>query len=359
MMSYTFDEIVASRGYLDFIPKNDNDSSLAELQIAYDIFFRVLDTPEFRVTTEKREIDQQIIVRLLEKLNSKDPQVREFLHSVLRRIYVKFVGLRSFIRKEMNNKFYRFLYETEFMDGIGELLDIVVEIIRGLRLPLKPEFKLFLEKIIIPMHKVKELPLYHTQLRLCITEYLDKYPLLTETVVLGLLKFWPKTSTEKEALFLDEIEDILAKTVQEEFKKIQVPLFRQIAKCVSSTSFPIAERALYLWGNSKITVLIVSNHEVIMPIMLPTLFRVTKDHWNRDVVAIVFTVLKMFLRINKRLFNTLSFEYKAEKAKEKKLKREHEERWNKKEKLPSKRFRSISEGGKPNSLKANIASQIK
>eukprot|EP00959_Pyramimonas_sp_CCMP1952_P049028 1024317-Pyramimonas_sp.AAC.2 len=48
---------------------------------------------------------------------------------------------RPFIRKAINNIFYRFIYETERHNGVAELLEILGSIINGFALPLKEEHK--------------------------------------------------------------------------------------------------------------------------------------------------------------------------------------------------------------------------
>ena len=63
------------------------------------------------------------------------------------RIYGKFLGLRAYIRKQINNIFYRFVYETERHNGVAELLEILGSIINGFALPLKEEHKVFLLKV--------------------------------------------------------------------------------------------------------------------------------------------------------------------------------------------------------------------
>lgn len=117
-----------------------------------------------------------------------------------------------------------------------------VSIINGFALPLKAEHKQFLVKVLLPLHKVKCLSLYHAQLAYCIVQFLEKDPFLTEPVVRGLLKFWPKTCSQKEVMFLGEIEEILDVIDPPQFVKIQEPLFRQIAKCVSSPHFQVSLR---------------------------------------------------------------------------------------------------------------------
>lgn len=75
-------------------------------------------------------------LQLLELFDSEDPRERHFLKTTLHRIYGKFLGLRVYIRKQINNIFYRFIYETEHQNGIAELLEILGSKINGFSVPL-------------------------------------------------------------------------------------------------------------------------------------------------------------------------------------------------------------------------------
>lgn len=102
------------------------------------------------------------------------------------------------------------------------------------------------------------LSLYHAQLAYCVVQFLEKDASLTEPVVRGLLKFWPKTCSQKEVMFLGEIEEILDVIEPPQFIKIQEPLFRQISKCVSSPHFQVRFRFFFILSNKiPITVTIL------------------------------------------------------------------------------------------------------
>lgn len=198
--------------------------------------------------------------------------------------------------------------------------------------------------MLLPLHKVKCLSLYHAQLAYCVVQFLEKDATLTEPVVRGLLKFWPKTCSQKEVMFLGEVEEILDVIEPSQFVKIQEPLFRQIARCVSSPHFQVktaddilhnfdkfiktinrkriayillqvAERALYYWNNEYIMSLIEENNHIIMGIMFPALYRISKEHWNQTIVALVYNVLKTFMEMNSKLFDELTASYKSERQK--------------------------------------------
>lgn len=66
-----------------------------------------------------------ISCQLLELFDSEDPRERDFLKTTLHRIYGKFLNLRAFIRRSINNVFFQFIYEKERHNGIAELLEIL------------------------------------------------------------------------------------------------------------------------------------------------------------------------------------------------------------------------------------------
>jgi serine/threonine-protein phosphatase 2A regulatory subunit B' len=66
-----------------------------------------------------------------------------------------------------------------------------------------------------------------------------------------------------------------------------------------------------------------------MPIMFPALYRISKEHWNQTIVALVYNVLKTFMEMNSKLFDDLTASYKADRQKEKKREREREDLWRK------------------------------
>lgn len=109
----------------------------------------------------------------------------------------------------------------------------------NIALPLKDEHTSFLSRALIPLHKSKSLAIYHGSLAYCVIQFIEKDPTLSEEVISGLLKYWPKTNSPKEVMFLTEMEEILDIVTVHEFKRIQVPLFQQIAKCVASPHFQV------------------------------------------------------------------------------------------------------------------------
>merc|ERR1712227_773097 len=316
----------------EFDPEEDEptlEAAWPHLQLVYEFFLRFLESPDFKPTIARRFIDQRFVVQLLELFDSEDPRERDLLKTTLHRIYGKFLNLRAYIRKQINNIFYRFVYETERHNGVAELLEILGSIINGFALPLKEEHKVFLLKVLMPLHKVKSLSVYHPQLAYCVVQFLEKDPSLTEPVICSLLRFWPKVHSPKEVMFLNELEEILDVIEPAEFQKVMVPLFTQLTKCISSPHFQVAERALYYWNNEYIMSLISDNAATILPIMFPALYRNSKNHWNKTIHGLIYNALKLFMEMNQKLFDECTQKYKAERLKEKQMMLAREEAWKK------------------------------
>jgi len=314
---------------LEYDPEEDEPSleaSWPHVQLIYEFFLRFLESLDFQPNVAKRYIDQKFVLQLLELFDAEDPRERDLLKTILHRIYGKFLGLRAYIRKQVNNIFYRFIYETERHNGIAELLEILGSIINGFALPLKEEHKTFLKRVLIPLHKVKSLSVYHAQLAYCVVQFLEKDSTLTEHVIVGLLKYWPKVHSTKEVMFLNELEEIMEVLDTNEFQKVIKPLFNQLARCVSSQQFQVAERALYFWNNEYILSLITEHMEEIFPIMFPALYK-SKLHWNKTIHTLVFNALKLFMEMNQQLFDERTQNYKTERQKEKEERRRRENEW--------------------------------
>ncbi|XP_073148935.1 serine/threonine protein phosphatase 2A 59 kDa regulatory subunit B' eta isoform-like [Henckelia pumila] len=299
------------------------DPAWPHLQLVYEFLLRFVASPETDAKLAKRFIDHSFVLRLLDLFDSEDPREREYLKTVMHRVYGKFMVHRPFIRKSINNIFYRFIFETEKHNGIAQMLEILGSIINGFALPLKEEHKLFLVRALIPLHKPKCIPMYHQQLSYCITQFVEKDCKLADTVIRGLLKYWPITNSSKEVMFLGELEEVLEATQPPEFQRCMVPLFRQIGRCLSSLHFQVAERALFLWNNDHIENLIKQNRQVILPIIFPSLEKNSRSHWNQAVQSLTLNVRKLFSDVDPELFDECLLKFQEDEAREEdtKLKR--------------------------------------
>ena len=108
------------------------------LQVVYELLLRFIVSREVTSKVAKRPgvIDQTFCLRLLTLFDSEDPRERDYLKTILHRLYGKFMSWRSFIRKQLSYIFQRFVFDTERHNGIAELLEILGSIINGFALPI-------------------------------------------------------------------------------------------------------------------------------------------------------------------------------------------------------------------------------
>eukprot|EP00250_Pteridium_aquilinum_P031370 c43502_g1_i1 orf=412-1971(-) len=307
------------------------------LHLVYELLMRYVNSSETDARVAKKYVDYSFVLSLLDLFDSEDPRERELLKTILHRIYGKFMLHRPFIRKSINNIFYRFIFETERHNGIAELLEILGSIINGFALPLKEEHKLFLVRALIPLHKPKCVAMYHQQLTYCITQFVEKDFKLADTVIRGLLKYWPVTNSQKEVLFLGELEEVLELTQPVEFQRCMIPLFKQLARCLNSLHFQVAERALFLWNDDHIVNLVAQNRHVILPLIFSALERNTSCHWSLAVNGLTSNVRKMFQDLDQELFQECQKKYQEDEDKAKTLEEKREITWKRLEILAASR----------------------
>ncbi|XP_010554167.1 PREDICTED: serine/threonine protein phosphatase 2A 55 kDa regulatory subunit B' delta isoform [Tarenaya hassleriana] len=307
------------------------------LQLVYEFLLRFVASSNTDPKLSKRYLDHTFVLMLLDLFDSEDPREREYLKTILHRIYGRFMVHRPFIRKTMSNIFYRFMFETGKHYGISEFLEVLGSIINGFALPLKEEHKLFLVRVLIPLHKLKCLPNYHQQLSYCIIQFVEKDCKLADTVIRGLLKYWPVTNSSKEVMFLNELEEVLEATQPAEFELCVVPLFRQVAQCLSSSHFRVAERALYLWSNGHVSNLVRQNCRVVLPIVFPAMEKNGSSHWNQAVKSLTQNVLKVISDNYPELFEECLLKFQTEERKSEDTKRKKgEEAWRQIEEIAAK-----------------------
>mgnify|MGYP000884791251 CR=1 FL=1 len=78
-------------------------------------------------------------MQLLELFDSEDPRERDYLKTIMHRVYGKYMSLRGYIRIQVMNMILFITYEKEEHNGLTELLEILSSIISGFNSPLKEE----------------------------------------------------------------------------------------------------------------------------------------------------------------------------------------------------------------------------
>lgn len=314
----------------EYDPEEDEDSlepSWPHLCLVYDMFIKFLELPQFNSNLARKYIDLSFVTRLMALFDLEDPRERDIVKTALHRIYGKFLNLRPFIRKMMRSIFCELVYEN-VRHKIAEMLEILgryprlsifivcikhcFSIINGFALPIRPEHRFFLEKSLIPLHKHRSLPCYQPQLAFCINQFIEKDQDLADMVVMGLLRIWPKINSNKEVLFLTEIEEILGMLDPEYFEPFAEPLFDRLALCIESCHFQVCEKALMFWHNDDVLELFKTQYQAMIEIVTPSILARSSTHWNSSVRLLMIGVLHIFVKLDAKLFEDCAFQYAIE-----------------------------------------------
>lgn len=73
----------------------------------------------------------------LELFDSEDPRERDYLKTILHRIYGKFMALRPYVKDSIMNLLLRITQNAETHNGLTELLEILGSITSGLTTPMR------------------------------------------------------------------------------------------------------------------------------------------------------------------------------------------------------------------------------
>ncbi|OVA15948.1 Protein phosphatase 2A [Macleaya cordata] len=274
--------------------------SWPHLQIVYSILLWLIINSDPK--TLRCYIDHSFLLNMLLLFQSEDPRERESLKNTYHRIYSKFTFYRSFMRKSMINVFLHFVCEMETHCGIRELLEIWGSIINGFTVPLKEEHKMFLMRVLIPLHKPKGIQTYHRQLAYCVSQFVQKEPVLCGTVVRGILRYWPVTNCQKEVLLIGELEELVENIDPEQYKKLAKPLCTQIAKCLNSSNSQVAERAIYVWNNEQFVKMAMLEIAEVFPEVVKRIEMNLRWHWSRSIRQLTESIKAMLEEMDQSLY---------------------------------------------------------
>lgn len=143
-------------------------------------------------------------------------------------------------------------------------------------------------------------------------QFIEKDPDLVADVIHSLMRYWPKVNSMKEVIFLTEMEEILDVVETADFESFMIPFFQKLAACVSSPHFQVAERALYFYKYEDIVYVLSDHIETLMPIIFPSLYKYSKEHWNRTIHGLAYNALQLLMSINPALFDEYAEKYKDE-----------------------------------------------
>lgn len=283
------------------------DQQWPHLSVVYEFLLHVVTQDRLDLGAKKKVIDSSFVRQLLLLFDSEDMRERDYLKTITHRIYSKLTQRRALIRRVICNIFFEFVYETGRHNGIAEMLEILASIINGFAVPIKKEHKVMLVRALLPLHKPKNVMAYHPQLSYCMALYVAKDHLLTQSIIPGLLRFWPTSNSAKQIMFLNELDDVFEYVQEGDLETFRTQLCLRLAKCIGGLHFQVAERALCLWNSERFAALLLedgTHRAAALPVLFPALFRNSESHWHESVRALSTQVLEQYMDVDPDLYQS-------------------------------------------------------
>ena len=282
------------------------DPAWPHLQGIYEIFLNIEIHELVDVKNLKIFITPVFVNNLLELFNSEDARERDYLKTILYRIYAKLIPRRKIIRKSMNESFLSMIHENKKFNGANDILEIFSSMISGFAVPLREEHVEFFKNIIIPLHKVHYSNTFHEQLVRCSVLYLNKDQSLAILLIKGILRYWPFGNSTKETLFLSELNEILEFCDLNSIEVLIPSIFKRIVKCMSGPHLQISDKAMLFFENEHFLNLIKTFRSITFPLLVPIIVDLSETHWHK-ILQESFNSLKSILKeIDSALFEKVA-----------------------------------------------------
>ena len=324
------------------------EPSWSHLQLVYELLRKFIISSDSESPIARSLITPRFVSGIVDLFNSEDPREREYLKTILHRIYGKVMPLRTPIRRCIAHTFHRVVHEPLRHNGVSELLEILGSIINGFSIPLKEEHKFLLRRALLPLHTAPTMPQFHSQLSYCVTEFVNKEPTLAPEVLKELIRHWPLTHTRKEVMFLNELEELVDLVEAKDSKKVALPVFKQVARSTRSLHFQVAERGLYYWHNQKVVSLFEQNRDLLMPVFVEVVYENIKTHWNSSVKNLSYHVQSLLQELDHTLYQQCMKDYRAKKKQADSINCAREQRWRELDALADRRRRARASSSMPN-----------
>ena len=243
-------------------PHPEAAPSLAQLQASHKLLYGTF-------------LSRRFLLSLLSNFASEDSRERDYLKTIVHRIYGQSMVLRPFIRRNIQYLLLRCCDPGEQLErthGLSEMLEILGSVINGFAVPLKAaHVQVLFRRVLIPLHKMSHLALFHPQLSYACMQFLEKDVSLASEMIVGLLSLWPRRNSKKEVLFLNELDEILERLPTQALMSplaqigmeppatpgmLPLPilraLFARLGSCLFSLHFQVSEKAIYMLSESML-----------------------------------------------------------------------------------------------------------
>jgi len=270
--------------------------------------------------------------QLIYLLDSHMKKEREIIAEILLGIYEKYVAKRKCIRESIIHCFENIIHDNQSFNGIPELLDLYLVIIRGFKVPLKQTNTEFFERILLPLHKVQNIHSFFSNLLNCCVLYITKESKLVNKFIEYLTRHLPFGFSAKEEVFLYEIDEVFHHVdFNDVDQTVFVKLCKRTLRLINDGPLPSAIKGMSLVNNDNFLKLLYAYRSSVLKLFYPAL----DSLFQRDLYEEYYDLLTLIeYRLSKLDQDTYELFLKERDEKdgtEKKV--TNEGKWNKLDKL--------------------------
>jgi len=274
------------------------DAAWSHTDLVYQFFLACLRSPHWSSASAQPYLTTSFIRQLVRLFDTEEPRERQHLKNILHRIYNNVVSLRGCIRLQIGNIFLEFIHEGRHHNGIAELLTVLESIIDGFMTPLREEHRNFFHRILVLLYKNSSYKQYHQQLTQCVVRFVRKDPQLVAPLFSSILRFWPKSESERQVLLLKDIGVLLPRLPPSQIPFVIVPIFKKIGLCIACEHFMTAEVALSLFSQEGFIIIAADNIHIVLPILFGPINYSLRNHWHYRTRAMCDSILQLFAEID-------------------------------------------------------------
>lgn len=276
-------------------------------EMVYKIFFRLLESPRFDVTLATEFFTASLGCQLIWLFAVEDSREREHLTNALHRYYRQFPAHRKELRQAMYAFLGNFIQHSSSTQssvashyGVSEILSVLSAIVNGYSVPLRKEHSTFFMRTLLPLHRSYLLATFAPSLCQCMLRLVGKDLQFGASALSYLLRNWPKSSSQRELLYLEEIEQILLLLPGDQFYPIANGLWRLlINRITESFHFQVIERALGIMRSDPVLRNLQSDPFISQryAVVVPVLEKISASHWCSTVQVAACSVLRILVSL--------------------------------------------------------------
>jgi serine/threonine-protein phosphatase 2A regulatory subunit B' len=132
---------------------------------------------------------------------------------------------------------------------------------------------------------------------------LEKERNLSIHLLEGILKYWPFANYLKEALFLQELSEILIFCDLDNIQPLVNKLFKRIVKCISENHLQVAEEAMCLFESESFISIIKRYNTISFDILVPSVNYLAENHWYPQLQNQFGAIKEYLKKIDPQAFN--------------------------------------------------------